>query len=228
MQALNITEHPRDPYAFRMIPRSTVFIVDGDLSAREALEELIRDSGWQVECFCSAEEFLARPRSREPGCVILDVSLPQLDGFALQEMIADRREVPVIFVTRESDVRMTVRAMKAGAVDFLAKPCNGSALLCAVQCALDRSRGALDEEATLRSLKVRFDSLTPRERQVLSLVVSGRLNKQAAAQLDISEITVKAHRGKVMRKMEADSIAHLVTMASQLRIEPAFDRLRRL
>jgi FixJ family two-component response regulator len=194
----------------------TVFIVDEDSLVRESLEELIQTAGYQVESFASAEQFLARPRALRPGCLILDVALPQLDGLALQEIIADRRETPLIFVTAQHDIRVTVRAMKAGAVDFLTKPFNGAALLSAVQSALERSRHALAREAAMRILNDRYASLTPREREVLRLVVTGLLNKQIAAELAISEITVKAHRGKVMRKMAADSLAELVTIAARL------------
>jgi FixJ family two-component response regulator len=199
-----------------MVPAPTVFIVDKDRSARESLDVLIRASGWQTECFASAEEFLARPRAMRPGCLLLDVSLPQLDGLALQEIIADRREMPVVFVTTRHDVGTTVRAMKAGAVDFLSKPASHPAIVGAVRCALDRSQRALTEEASMRALRNRYVSLTRREREVLELVVSGRLNKQIAAELGTSEITVKVHRMNMKRKMEADSLATLVRMAAQL------------
>jgi FixJ family two-component response regulator len=200
-----------------------VFIIDQDASARDSLEILIRASGWRPECFASAEEFLARPRALKPGCLLLDVSLPQLDGLALQEIIADRREMPVIFISSQHDVRTTVRAMKAGAVDFMTKPCADAAIVNAVRCALDQSVKAVAEEAARRALALRFASLTERERQVLRLVVTGLLNKQVAAQLGISESTVKAHRGKMMRKMAADSIAALVRMATQMGL-PVGDR----
>jgi FixJ family two-component response regulator len=186
------------------------------MSARESLEVLVRAAGWQVESFASAEEFLARPRAMQPGCLLVDVSLPELDGLDLQETIADRHETPVVFVTSQHDIRMTVRAMKAGAVDFLTKPFSSAAILSAVQCALDRSRKALAEENALRVLKLRYALLTSREEEVLALVVTGLLNKQVAAELGISEITVKAHRGNMMRKMAARSFAELVNMAAQL------------
>lgn len=202
--------------AMRVRHVPTVFIVDDDLSVRESLQSLVRAAGCEVESYASAEEFLARPRMMRPGCLILDVSLPQLDGLALQELIADRREMPLIFVTGHRDIRMTVRAMKAGAVDFLTKPFNGAAMLSAVRSALDRSRQALAREAARRILEDRYASLSPRERDVLRLVVSGLLNKQIGGELGISEITVKAHRGRVMRKMAADSLAALVTMAARL------------
>jgi FixJ family two-component response regulator len=220
MQELGSIAHSQSARSAGLQTEATVFVVDGDSSARENLQSLICEPGWRVVSFCSAEDFLARPKTMMPSCLLVDVALPQLDGLALQEMIADRPEVPVIFVTSEGDVRKTVRAMKAGAVDFLMKPLNREAILCAVRCALGRSRQVLKEEESFRALKSRYDSLTVRERQVLVLVVSGLLNKQAAAQLEISEITVKAHRGKVMRKMDANSLAHLVTMASELQIRP--------
>jgi len=200
----------------RMVHAPTVFIVDKDCSARASLDVLIRASGWKTECFASAEEFLARPRAMRPGCLLLDVSLPQLDGLALQEIIADRREMPVVFVTTRHDVGTTVRAMKAGAVDFLAKPASHPAVMGAIRCALERSQRALTEEASLSALRNRYVSLTRREREVLELVVSGWLNKQIAAELGTSEITVKVHRLNMKRKMEADSLAALVRMAAQL------------
>jgi FixJ family two-component response regulator len=216
MQGRNLNGLSLGTPAVRANHFPTIYVVDRDMSVRESLEELIRTAGWQVESFVSAEEFLARPRTLQPGCLLLDVSLPQLDGLDLQDIIADRHETPVVFVTSQHDIRMTVRAMKAGAVDFLTKPFSSAAILSAVQCALDRSCQALAEEGALRILKHRYASLTPREREVLALVVSGLLNKQVAAELDISEVTVKAHRGKMMRKMAAGSFAGLVNMAAQL------------
>jgi FixJ family two-component response regulator len=204
--------------------RPTVFIVDVDPSVRESLDVLMRTAGWEVEGFASAEEFLARPRSMKPGCLLLDVALPQLDGLALQEIVADRHETPVIFVTNQRDVRVTVRAMKAGAIDFLTKPINGAAILNAVCTALDRSQRALAEDAAMRVLRGRHASLSPREQDVFAGVIAGLLNKQVGAELGISEITVKAHRGRVMRKMEAGSLAELVGMASRLGFESAIPR----
>jgi FixJ family two-component response regulator len=196
-----------------------VFVVDDDVSVRESLELLIRCEGWQPETFASAQDFLARPRVPAPSCMILDVSLPGLNGLDLQKRIAiDRIEMPIIFITGHGDVPMTVQAMKAGAVEFLTKPFSDEVLLNAIRDALDRSRAALDHEAEIRAVRDCYASLTSREREVMALVVSGLLNKQIGAELGISEITVKAHRGKLMRKMKADSVADLVTMAATLHL----------
>jgi FixJ family two-component response regulator len=200
----------------------TVFIVDDDVSVRESLELLIRHAGWRSETFASAEDFLARPRVPGPSCLVLDVSLPRLNGLDLQKRVAgDRRDMPIIFITGYGDVPMTVEAMKAGAVEFLTKPFGDDVLLSAVRDAIDRSDAALNREEQTRGLRDRFAALTPRERQVLTLVVSGRSNKRVGRDLGISEITVKAHRGRVMRKMEAESLADLVTMAARLGLPPA-------
>lgn len=195
-----------------------IFVVDDDLSVRQALEQLIRSEGWQPETFQSAREFLTRPRPLVPSCLILDLALPDLNGLELQKIIAqERAEMPIIFVSGCGDIPTTVRAMKAGAVDFLVKPFGNDELLRAIREGLDRSRGALDHEVELGALRNCYLSLSPRERQVMALVVSGLLNKQAGAELGISEITVKAHRGQVMRKMKANSLADLVRMAASLR-----------
>jgi len=194
-----------------------VFVVDDDVSVRESLELLIRCEGWQPETFASAQEFLARPRVLAPSCMILDVGLPDLNGLELQKrIVGDRIEMPIIFITGHGDVPMTVQAMKAGAVEFLTKPFSDDVLLNAIRDALERSRAALEEEAEMRTVRDCYASLTSREREVMALVVSGLLNKQVGAELGISEITVKAHRGKMMRKMKADSFADLVTMAANL------------
>ncbi|MGA2348456.1 MAG: response regulator [Candidatus Sulfotelmatobacter sp.] len=199
-----------------------VFVVDDDVSVRESLELLIRGEGWQPKTFASAQEFLDHPRVPVPNCLILDVSLPGLNGLDLQGLVAgERTDMPIIFITGHGDVPMTVQAMKAGAVEFLTKPFNDDVLLTAIRAALERSRVALSLEAEMRVLRDRYASLTQREQQVMALVVSGLLNKQVGGELGISEITVKAHRGKVMQKMKADSLADLVKMAARLRREPA-------
>jgi FixJ family two-component response regulator len=194
-----------------------VFVVDDDISVRESLEALIKSEGWQAETFATAQEFLDRPPARVPSCLVLDVSLPGLNGLELQKrMGADRADLPIIFITGHGDIPMTVKAMKAGAVEFLTKPFGGEALLGAVRGALERSRAALGQQAAMRELRDCYASLTRREREVMALVVSGLLNKQAGADLGISEITVKAHRGRVMQKMKAGSLADLVKMAAKL------------
>src|ERR1043166_3270053 len=199
-----------------------VFVVDDDVSVRESLELLIRYEGWQAEIFASADEFLSRPRPLVPSCLILDLSLPGLSGLDLQKRIAsERTDMPIIFITGYGDIPMTVQAMKAGAVEFLTKPFDDDVLLSAIRHALDRSLATLGDEVQLQVLRDRYASLTTREREVMTLVVTGLLNKQVAGELDISEITVKAHRGKMMLKMKADSLADLVKMAVRLGIAPA-------
>jgi len=196
-----------------------VFVVDDDISVRESLELLIRSAGWDRELFASAEEFLARPRVSAPSCLILDVNLPDLNGLELQKRLAaDRNEMPIIFITGFGDVPMTVKAMKAGAVEFLTKPFSDDVLLNAIRSAIEHSQAALGSEADMRTLRDRYDSLTHREQQVMGFVVSGRLNKQIGGELGISEITVKAHRGQAMRKMKANSLADLVRMADGLHL----------
>jgi len=194
-----------------------VFIVDDDVSVRSALESLIESAGWVPETFASAQEFLRRPQVAAPSCLVLDVSLPDINGLELQRRIAtDRTDMPIIFISGYGDVPMTVRAMKAGAVEFLMKPFKDDVLLDAIRGAIERSLTALREESEAQVLRSRSASLTPREREVMALVVSGLLNKQVGGELGISEITVKAHRGQVMRKMKAESLPALVTMAWRL------------
>lgn len=204
--------------AIRTMPDDSaiVFVVDDDMSVRESLESLIRHAGWLAELFASGQEFLVRPRLTVPCCLLLDVSLPGLSGLELQRQIAERTEMPIIFITGHGDVPMTVQAMKAGAVEFLTKPLRRDVLLNAIRGALERSRAALRVDAEMQAIKNCYQSLTPREREVMGLVVTGLLNKQIAGELDISETTVKKHRGQVMRKMKSDSLAELVTNAARL------------
>jgi FixJ family two-component response regulator len=202
-----------------------VFVVDDDFSVREALDSLIRQAGWRPELFVSAQDFLARPRVLVPNCLVLDVTLPGLNGLELQSLIAgERPDTPIIFITGHADVPMSVKAMKAGAVEFLTKPVPEDVLVCAIEGAIERSRVALDREAELQSLRRRHSHLTPREREVMAMVVRGLLNKQVAGELGMVEMTVKAHRGQVMRKMNAASFADLVNMAAKLGLAPASKR----
>ena len=200
---------------------SIVFVVDDDVSVRESLELLIRTAGWRPETFSSAQDFLSRPRPTAPCCLVLDVTLPGLSGLELQRQLVDRADMPIIFITGHGDVPMTVQAMKAGAVEFLTKPFKDGVLLDAIRGGIERSRVALRQDSEMRVLREGYASLTPREREVMVLVVSGLLNKQVGGELGISEITVKAHRGQVMRKMKADSLPNLVGMAARLGLRSA-------
>jgi FixJ family two-component response regulator len=198
-----------------------VFVVDDDVSVRESLELLIRTTGLTSELFASAREFLSRPPVSVPSCLVLDVSLPDLNGLDLQTHIAaDRISMPIIFLTGYGDVPTSVRAMKAGAVEFLTKPFDDDVLLTAIWQAIKRSEAALGDEEELRALRTSYATLTRREREVMALVVSGLLNKQVGGKLGISEITVKAHRGNLMRKIKARSLADLVTIAARLHLPP--------
>jgi FixJ family two-component response regulator len=198
---------------------ATVFIVDDDASVRESVELLLRHEGLDVETYVSAQEFLCRPRATVPSCLILDFSLPGLNGLDLQKRVAkERRDMPIIFITGHGDIPMTVQAMKAGAFEFLTKPFSDEVLLSAVRNALERSKIFLDRDYEIRGLKARYASLTSRERDVMALVAAGLPNKQVGWELGISEITVKAHRGSMMRKMAAESLPHLVSIAARLRV----------
>jgi FixJ family two-component response regulator len=199
---------------------SIVFVVDDDISVRESLELLIRSAGWRAETFESGQDFLSRSRVSVPCCLLLDVTLPGLNGLDLQQQLAERTDMPIIFITGHGDIPMTVRAMKAGAAEFLTKPLKDDVLVNAIRGALERSRAALRLHAELQRLRSCYESLTPREREVMARVTAGMLNKQVGGDLGISEITVKAHRGQVMRKMKADSLADLVTMSARLGLQP--------
>jgi FixJ family two-component response regulator len=203
-------------------PTAMVFVVEDDPSVREALASLIRSAGWNVEVFVSAHEFLATVRADAPSCLVLDVGLPGLSGLDLQARMAElRNELPIVFITGHGNIPMSVRAMKAGAVEFLTKPFHEQDLLDGIQLAIDRDRAARSEHAELRELRECYASLTPRERQVMELVIGGRLNKQAAAELGTSEITIKVHRGRVMAKMRATSLPDLVRRVARLKPKSA-------
>ena len=196
--------------------KPTVFIVDDDISVRESLKLLIESVGWQPETFATGHEFLTRPRVPAPSCLVLDVLLPDLNGCDLQKLVSDRGDMPIIFITGNGDVPTTARAMKAGAMDFFTKPWDDDALLNAIRLAIERSCAALRDAELIRALQDSYASLSGREREVMALIVAGRLNKQAGGELGISEITVKAHRGRMMRKMHAASLPDLVRIAEKL------------
>jgi FixJ family two-component response regulator len=196
-----------------------VFVLDDDVSVRESLELLIRHAGWEPETFESAFQFLSRPRPHVPSCLVLDVSLPGASGLDLQDRLArDRTDMPIIVITGYGDIPITVRAMKAGAVEFLTKPLRDDLLLRAIQLALEQSRAVLEREEELQEFRDRYAALSRREQEVMTLVVRGLLNKQVGFELGISEITVKAHRGRMMRKMKARSLADLVDIAVKLHL----------
>jgi FixJ family two-component response regulator len=219
--AMELAEHPieistpvpaRSPGKPGTSPATpTVFVVHDDVSVRDSLELLADWAGWQLAAFSSASEFLARPRASVPNCLVLDVN-----GLEMQQRLADRPEMPIIFITGSGDVRTAVRAMKAGAIEFLTQPLAEELLLDAMRNAIARSRTALARQAELEALRLRYATLSCRERDVMAIIVRGRLNKQVGAELGISEITVKAHRGRMMRKMGARSLPELVNMAAKL------------
>jgi FixJ family two-component response regulator len=218
---MNPSSVPRRQWGEAPLPPTSpiVFVVDDDISVRESLELLIQNAGWQPKTFASAQAFLDYPRAVVPSCLVLDVSLPGLDGLELQKRVAvERADMPIIFITGYGDVPKSVQAMKRGAIEFLTKPFKDEVLLTSIRQALDRSRIALAHETEMRVHRDRYASLTPREQQVMALVVSGLLNKQIGGELGISEITVKAHRGQVMQKMKANSVADLVKMAQKLHL----------
>src|SRR5580704_9360682 len=194
--------------------RPVIAIVDDDPSVREGLHSLVRSAGWRAETFCSAQEFLARTRAEAPSCLILDLQLPDLSGLDLQKRLtAIDLEIPIVFLTGHGDIPASVQAMKAGAIEFLTKPVDEENLVRAIQEAIERDRRTRQKHAEIHDLQSRYDTLTAREREVMQQVISGLLNKQVAAEMNITEFTVKIHRGRVMRKMRADSLAHLMRMA---------------
>jgi len=198
---------------------STIFVIDDDLSVRQSLESLIKSVGWRVRTYGSAQEFLGSGHLEAPGCIVLDVRLPGLSGLDLQQaLLRAKSHLPVIFITGHGDIPMSVQAMKAGAVEFLPKPFREQDLLDALKLALDRDRTTRQQRAELAALRARYDSVTPREQQVMGLLVTGLLNKEIATTLGVSEVTIKVHRSQIMQKMRADSLANLVRMAERLGI----------
>jgi FixJ family two-component response regulator len=214
MNVLDFTLPRENRCAQNMTP--VVFVLDDDVSVREALESLILSAGWKPEPFASAVDFLSRPRTHAPSCLLLDANLPGISGLDVLRLVADRVEMPVIFISGLADVPMTVKAMKAGAVEFLTKPLPADMVLSTVREAIERSRAALEHRAAMRALEDRYATLSQREREVMKLVTAGLLNKQVGAELGISEVTVKAHRGKMMRKMQVASLVQLVSLVGKL------------
>jgi FixJ family two-component response regulator len=199
----------------------TVFIIDDDKGMRQAIEDLVESVGLRAETFASGEEFLSRGHTSGPSCLVLDVRLPQMSGLDFQRRLTETgMQIPIIFVTAHGDIPMSVRALKSGAVEFLTKPFRDQDLLDAIQQALQHDRAAQEQQAEIQALQARYHALTPREQQVMALVVSGMLNKQIASEIGASEATVKIHRGNVMHKMQAGSVADLVRMADTVRLSP--------
>jgi FixJ family two-component response regulator len=217
---MNLKYASPGPRLYQSPAKPVVFIVDGDASVRAALERLARSAGWEPRSAASADEFLLQERITTPSCLLVELELPGSSGLELQRLVAHRSEMPIIFMSSRADVQATVQAVKAGAYEFLVKPLAPEVLLAAIRGALELSEAALPQLIQIHALQQRYESLSRREREVMSLLVRGRLNKQVGGELGISEITVKAHRGKMMRKMRAGSFAELVTMAASLRSGP--------
>ena len=213
---LKYTFSAHRPYQSAEVP--VVYVVDADASVRDTLAALIRAAGWEARTCVSAEEFLRQERATTLSCLLVELDLPGSSGLELQRLVADRADLPIIFMSARADIQATVRAMKAGAFEFFTKPVVPEVLLDAIRGAFERSEMALRQLTQIHALQERYDSLSRREREVMSLLVRGRLNKQVGGELGISEITVKAHRGRMMRKMHASSFAELVTMAGSLRV----------
>jgi FixJ family two-component response regulator len=217
---LGLDRARRKPLVSDVVP--TVFIVDDDVSVRESLEEMILNEGWHPVVFSTAEGFLSYPRAKVPSCLVLDVNLPELNGLDVQALLsADRLAMPIIFITGYGDIPMSVKAMRAGAFEFLEKPFSDEVLLSVIRHAIDESNVAVSADFEVLDLERKYTAMSPREQEVMALVVSGMMNKQIGAKLGISEITVKSHRGRVMRKMNAESLASLIGMSARLATDPA-------